>query len=126
MAYTTYSFLQPLVDKLGLVPKKSVDIVLENTTLENTLNAISKAAQTSEWKLSHEEKLEGLVIQTWEAGGFSVSGYQFVTINATQQGTNISLHIESRSRGQLADWGANARNINILEKALNNPSAVLK
>lgn len=114
------------LESLGVGASDTTSETLQKTSIQTVKANLEQLAKFDKWQAGRNEESNGLAIMEWTAGGFSVSGYQKISIVLRQLGENVDIRVASKSKGgQIADWGANKNNVVRILAYLKNPSAGL-
>ena len=114
------------LESLGVGASDVTSETLKNTSIQTVKANLEQIAKFDNWQAGRNEESNSLAIMEWTAGGFSVSGYQKISIVLRQIGENVDIRVASKSKGgQMADWGANKYNVARILTYLKNPSAGL-
>jgi len=126
MAYYDDSLFLRTLESLGVGASDFSSLIVPNTNINNVKATLGRLAEFDKWTKERDEETNSLSILEWTAGGFSVSGYQKITVLLNQQDINVEVKVTSKSKGgQIADWGANKHNVDRILTYLKNPNLEL-
>ncbi len=106
-----------LLDRLGLGASKKADFFIPDTSLQQLRNRLIIITSQQGWGLLKEQEIDKHLVITVQVGqwGLSMSGAQRLAVALIETSGGVQGSATSKSiMGQLADWGANQKNLNIL------------